>query len=68
MFKIILVRVWNPGTAFTTEPKPTAALVLIIAITGMTHKTSYFHIFVVATVIPVLATIVGIVLASLGIA
>lgn len=28
----ILVRLSNPGTAFTTVPKPTAALVLIIAV------------------------------------
>ncbi|KAB3532149.1 GntP family permease [Alkaliphilus pronyensis] len=43
------------------------AVLTLLAITGMTHKTSYFHIFIVATVIPILATVVGIILGSLGV-
>ncbi|GAB0173137.1 hypothetical protein [Helicobacter trogontum] len=33
MLKSKSMRFWNPGTLLTTEPKPTAALVLIMAIT-----------------------------------
>ncbi|KAB3533282.1 GntP family permease [Alkaliphilus pronyensis] len=43
------------------------AVLTLLAITGMTHKKSYLHIFVVATVIPVLAVIVAIILASMGV-
>ncbi|GGG73263.1 citrate transporter [Salipiger pallidus] len=42
------------------------AVITLLAITGMTHKKSYSDIFVVAVCIPVLATILVIVLGSLG--
>lgn len=42
------------------------AVITLLAITGMTHKTSYGDIFVVAVVIPVLATIMVIALGSMG--
>lgn len=42
------------------------AVITLLAITGMTHKTSYADIFVVAVAIPVLATITVIILGSMG--
>jgi H+/gluconate symporter-like permease len=42
------------------------AVITLLAITGLTHRTSYADIFVVAVAIPVLATITVIVLGSIG--
>ncbi len=42
------------------------AVITLLAITGLTHKKSYADIFMVAVAIPVLATIVVIVLGSMG--
>jgi H+/gluconate symporter-like permease len=42
------------------------AVITLLAITGLTHRTSYADIFVVAVAIPVLATITVIVLGSTG--
>ncbi|MFD2844745.1 hypothetical protein [Paracoccus cavernae] len=42
------------------------AVITLLAITGMTHKKSYSDIFVVSVAIPVIATIVVILLGSLG--
>ncbi len=42
------------------------AVISLAAITGLTHKTSYDDILVVAVAIPVLATITVIVLGSMG--
>lgn len=42
------------------------AVITLLAITGLTHKKSYGDIFVVSVAIPVVATIVVIVLGSLG--
>ena len=42
------------------------AVITLLAITGLTHKKSYGDIFMVAVAIPVLATIVVIILGSLG--
>ena len=42
------------------------AVITLLAITGLTHKKSYGDIFVVSVAIPVFATIVVIVLGSLG--
>ncbi|HRO14437.1 MAG TPA: GntP family permease [Paracoccus sp. (in: a-proteobacteria)] len=42
------------------------AVITLLAITGLTHKKSYGDIFVVSVAIPVLATIVVIILGSLG--
>ena len=42
------------------------AVITLLAITGMTHKKSYADIFVVSIAIPVVATIVVIVLGSMG--
>lgn len=42
------------------------AVLTLLAVTAMTHKDSYKDIFMVATAIPVLATIVAIILASMG--
>ncbi len=42
------------------------AVITLLAITGLTHKTSYGDIFMVAVAIPVLATITVIVLGSMG--
>ena len=42
------------------------AVITLLAITGLTHKTSYADIFVVAVAIPVVATITVIVLGSMG--
>ncbi|MBV1757200.1 MAG: GntP family permease [Dethiosulfatibacter sp.] len=42
------------------------AVLTLLAVTLMTHKDSYKDIFMVATAIPVLAVIAGIILASIG--
>ena len=42
------------------------AVITLLAITGLNHKTSYADIFVVAVAIPVFATIVVILLGSIG--
>lgn len=42
------------------------AVLTLLTITGMTHKDSYVDIAVVAIIIPVIASIVAIVLASMG--
>jgi H+/gluconate symporter-like permease len=42
------------------------AVLTLLAVTLMTHKDSYKDIFMVATAIPVLSVIVGIILASIG--
>ena len=42
------------------------AVITLLAITGLTHRKSYGDIFVVAVAIPVLATIVVILLGSMG--
>lgn len=42
------------------------AVITLLAITGLTHKTSYADIFVVAVAIPVFATITVIILGSMG--
>lgn len=42
------------------------AVITLLAITGLTHKKSYGDIFVVSVAIPVFATIVVIILGSLG--
>ncbi len=42
------------------------AVLTLLAVTAMTHKDSYIDIFMVATAIPVLSVIVGIILASIG--
>lgn len=43
------------------------AVLTLLTITGMTHKDSYKDIFIVAVVIPILAIVVAILLASVGI-
>jgi len=43
------------------------AVLTLLAVTAMTHKDSYKDIFMVGTAIPILAVIVGIILASIGI-
>lgn len=42
------------------------AVLTLLAVTSMTHKTSYRDIFMVGSAIPILALIVGIILASVG--
>lgn len=42
------------------------AVLTLLTITGMTHKDSYLDIAVVAIIIPVLASVVAIILASMG--
>ncbi len=42
------------------------AVLTLLAVTGLTHKESYLDIAVVSLVIPIFATIVAIVLASMG--
>ncbi len=42
------------------------AVLTLLAVTAMTHKDSYKDIFMVATAIPVLSVISGIILASIG--
>lgn len=42
------------------------AVLTLLAVTAMTHKDSYKDIFMVATAIPILATIVAIIFASMG--
>ena len=42
------------------------AVLTLLAVTLMTHKDSYKDIFMVATAIPVLSVIAGIILASIG--
>jgi len=43
------------------------AVLTLLAVTGMTHKESYVDIFVTSVLLPVVATIVAIILGSLGI-
>ncbi|NLW41214.1 MAG: GntP family permease [Tissierellia bacterium] len=43
------------------------AVLTLLAVTGMTHKDSYIDIFVTSVLLPVVATIVAIILGSLGI-
>lgn len=50
--------------AFDTLPH-NGAVITLLAITNLTHRSSYFDIFVVAVVIPALATITVITLGSL---
>jgi H+/gluconate symporter-like permease len=50
--------------AFDTLPH-NGAVITLLAITKLTHKTSYADIFVVAVVVPALATVVVIILGSM---
>lgn len=43
------------------------AILTVLAIVGMTHKDSYYEMFITTLVIPVLATIVAVITGSLGI-
>lgn len=43
------------------------AVLTLLAVTGMTHKDSYIDIFVTSVLLPIVATIAAIILASLGI-
>ncbi|MDX2323061.1 hypothetical protein OXW40_02225 [Campylobacter hepaticus] len=43
------------------------AVLTLLAITSMSHKKSYLDICVVAVIIPIIALIVGIILAYFGI-
>ncbi|MBM7648211.1 H+/gluconate symporter-like permease [Bacillus ectoiniformans] len=43
------------------------ALLTLLAVTGITHKESYKDVFVIGVIIPTIATVVGIVLATIGI-
>ncbi len=43
------------------------AVLTLLAVTAMTHKDSYLDIFMVATLIPVVSVIVGIIMAGFGI-
>jgi len=43
------------------------AVLTLLAVTGLTHKDSYFDIFIVSLVLPIVSVIVAIVLASFGI-
>ncbi|NLX62060.1 MAG: GntP family permease, partial [Tissierellia bacterium] len=43
------------------------AVLTLLAVTGMTHKESYVDIFVTSVLLPIVATIVAIILGSLGI-
>ncbi len=42
------------------------ATVTVIALCGMTHKKSYLDMFMVATIIPIIASLVVMVLGSFG--
>jgi H+/gluconate symporter-like permease len=42
------------------------AVLTLLAVTSMTHKTSYRDIFMVGSAIPLLALVVAIILASIG--
>ncbi len=43
------------------------ALLTLLAVTQLTHKETYKDVFVVALIIPTIAVIVGIIMASMGI-
>jgi len=43
------------------------AVLTLLAVTGLTHKDSYFDIFIVSLVLPIVSVIVAIALASFGI-
>jgi H+/gluconate symporter-like permease len=43
------------------------AVLTLLAVTSMTHKDSYLDIFMVATLIPIVSVIVGIIMAGFGI-
>lgn len=42
------------------------AVLTLLAVCAMTHKDSYKDIFMVGTFIPIIAVIIGIILASIG--
>jgi H+/gluconate symporter-like permease len=43
------------------------AILTVLAICGMTHKDSYMEMFVTTVVIPVIATLVAVVMGTMGI-
>lgn len=43
------------------------AVLTLLAVTSLTHKDSYLDIFVVASLVPIIAVIVGVILGGLGI-
>ena len=43
------------------------AVLTLLAVTSLTHKDSYLDIFVVASIVPIIAVIVGVILGGLGI-
>ena len=44
------------------------AILTLLAVTGMTHKECYFDIFVVTIVVPLITLVIGIFLATMGVA
>lgn len=54
------------ASALDTVPH-NGAILTLLAVTGMTHKKSYFDISICTIVIPLIATVVGIILASFGV-
>jgi len=54
------------ASALDTVPH-NGAILTLLAVTGMTHKESYFDISICTIVIPLIATAFGIVLASFGV-
>jgi H+/gluconate symporter-like permease len=54
------------ASAMDTVPH-NGAILTLLAVTGMSHKESYFDISITTIVIPLIVTAIGIVLASIGI-
>lgn len=54
------------ASALDTVPH-NGAILTLLAVTGMTHKESYFDISICTIVIPLIGTAVGIILASFGV-
>lgn len=54
------------ASAMDTVPH-NGAILTLLAVTGMTHKESYFDISICTIVIPLIGTAVGIILASFGV-
>jgi H+/gluconate symporter-like permease len=54
------------ASAMDTVPH-NGAILTLLAVTGMSHKESYFDISITTIVIPLIVTAIGIVLASMGV-
>ncbi len=60
-------RVASIGSGGLDSLPHNGAILTVLAIVGMTHKDSYYEMFITTVMIPVLATVIAIITGSLGI-